>query len=213
MSDLQKWITSVIVATVAGLIAYQWFDRPIAFYAHDHLARFRVFPLLTRIEFVAPAAGLALLVLGIRALMRRPISGPQAALLLCSVSLMVAGAVKNELKYAFGRTWPETWVANNPSLIRDHVFGFNPFHGGPGYQSFPSGHMAAVCALVSVLWFLYPRWRWLYAACVLTVAIGLIGANYHFISDVIAGGLVGVSTGWMTVAVWEAEPRADYKAD
>ena len=32
---------------------------------------------------------------------------------------------------------------------------------------------------------------------VLAVAIGLIGANYHFVSDVIAGGFVGISSGWM----------------
>jgi membrane-associated phospholipid phosphatase len=38
----------------------------------------------------------------------------------------------------------------------------------------------------------------------LAVAIGLIGANYHFLSDIIAGAFVGVSTGWMATALWKA---------
>ena len=38
----------------------------------------------------------------------------------------------------------------------------------------------------------------------LAVAVGLIGANYHFLGDVIGGGFVGTSTGWMTVAIWRA---------
>jgi hypothetical protein len=39
--------------------------------------------------------------------------------------------------------------------------------------------------------------------CVVAVAIGLIGADYHFLSDCIAGAFLGVSTGWFTVAAWE----------
>ena len=71
-------------------------------------------------------------------------------------------------------------------------------------RSFPSGHTAVTCAVISVLWVLYPHWRALYGAIVLAVAVGLIGANYHFLSDVIAGGFVGTSIGWMTVAIWRA---------
>jgi hypothetical protein len=86
---------------------------------------------------------------------------------LCSISLIVAETIKSQLKFACGRLWPETWVANNPSFIHDGAYGFNLFHGGAGYASFPSGHTAATC-------------------------------------DVIAGGFVGTSTGWMTVALWQA---------
>lgn len=38
---------------------------------------------------------------------------------------------------------------------------------------------------------------------VLAIAISLIGANYHFLSDIIAGAFVGVSTGWMATALWQ----------
>ena len=127
----------------------------------------------------------------------------QAVMLLCGLSLVVADALKNQLKFVFGRTWPETWVSNNPSLIHNGVYGFNPFHGGAGYASFPSGHAASICAVMSVLWICYPRFRPLYVLCVAAVVVGLIGADYHFLSDVIAGGFIGVSTGWIAVALWQ----------
>ena len=101
---------------------------------------------------------------------------------------IVAELTKIQLKLVFGRTWPDTFRDNNPSFLRDGVYGFNFFHGGHGYAAFPSGHTAVTCAVISVLWIYCPKWRWLYALAVLAVAVGLIGANYHFVSDVIAGG-------------------------
>jgi len=75
--------------------------------------------------------------------MQRPFSGVQSIGLACSMSFIAANFITNQLKYALGRTWPDTWIQNNPSLIQNGVFGFNPFHGGPGFASFPSGHVAA----------------------------------------------------------------------
>jgi len=134
----------------------------------------------------------------------RTLSRLQNCALLCSLSLIVAELTKAQLKLVFGRTWPDTFRDNNPSFLRDGVYGFNLFHGGHAYASFPSGHTAVTCAVISVLWVYYPAWRWLYVLAVLAVAVGLIGANYHFVSDVIAGGFVGVSTGWMLTSLWKA---------
>ena len=205
MGNLQKWIVSLALITIAVSVSFEWLDRPIAFYVHDHVSKYEIFSRLTQLpEIMTPLAGLLLFWLGLRALAGRPLSYLQAVILLCGLSLVVADAVKSQLKFAFGRTWPETWVRDNPSLIRDGVYGFNPFHGGPGYASFPSGHTAAICAVMSVLWICYPRFRPIYALCVLAVAVGLVGADYHFLGDIIAGGFIGVSTGWIAVAMWKA---------
>src|SRR5262249_4160856 len=109
-----------------------------------------------------------------------------------------------------------TWVRDNPSFIRDGVFGFNPFHGGPGFAAFPSGHTAAICAVMAVLWMCCPRFRLLYALAIAAVAIGLVGADFHFLGDVIAGAFLGISTGWFTVVLWELgfhRVRADASAE
>ena len=130
--------------------------------------------------------------------MDRPFSRVQSVALTCSISFISTSLINSQLKYAFGRTWPDTWIENNPSLIQNGVFGFNPFHGGLGFASFPSAHAAGVCSVMAVLWWSYPNWRPICIACVAAVAIGLIGANYHFLSDVIGGMFVGGFAGYIT---------------
>ncbi len=158
-----------------------------------------------------PAAVIIFVALGLCTLSGRPLTKMGATALLCSISVVVGEAIKNQLKFMFGRTWPDTWIQNNPSFIHDGIYGFNPFHGGPGYMSFPSGHLTLTCSIVSVLWVAYPKLRALYALVVAAVAVGLIGANYHFLSDIIAGGFVGTSTGWMVTKLWQTRQSAAKK--
>jgi len=209
-NDLTRWIVSFVLTTVLILVSYQWLDRPIAFFAHDHVLPLVAFaPLARKIpELVAPLAGAALIAVAVRALAKRRLSHAQSVLLLCSLSFFVAEGIKTYLKLAFGRTWPETWIQGNPSLIRDGVYGFHPFHGGIGFNSFPSGHITAVCAVVSVLWICYPKLRPLYLIYVLAAAAVLVASNSHFLSDVIAGGFLGGSTGWVATMMWQASVRS-----
>ncbi len=128
------------------------------------------------------------------------------------VSLLLANEVKNQLKFAFGRTWPDTWIRDNPSLLQNDVYGFFPYWGGDRkdsdwYASFPSGHTARVLAIVSVVWIAYPWWRWLCVLAALTIAVSLIGMDYHFVGDVIAGGFLGGLVGTWTAQVWGLNPK------
>jgi len=199
------WLIALALTIVFCVVSYVWFDRPIAFFMHRELGQPVLLAQLPRIsEWLVVAASAIFVLLGLRGLTGRPLSRLEAAILLCGLSIIVASAIKGELKFIFGRTWPETWVGNNPSLIRDGVYGFHFFHGGRGYDSFPSGHTAAVCAAMSVLWQCYRRWRALYALAVALVVIGLIGSDFHFLSDIVAGGFIGASTGWLAVLMWEA---------
>jgi membrane-associated phospholipid phosphatase len=208
LSPSAKWAIAFVVTVAAVAISYQWLDRPIAYFMHAHFHNDPLFAKLTLIpEFFAPIAVLAFIVLGLRALMEKPLTRLESVTLLCALSLVIGAAIKNQLKIVFGRTWPETWVRNNPSLIQDGVYGFHPFHMGSAYESFPSGHTTAVVAVMSVLWICYPRFRILYALIVAAVMIGLIGANFHFLSDCIAGGFIGASTGWIVVKLWESGGR------
>jgi membrane-associated phospholipid phosphatase len=58
--------------------------------------------------------------------------------------------------------------------------------------------VAAVCAAITVLWWSYRRLRPIYLVFVAAVAFGLIGANYHFLSDILGGIFVGISVGYIT---------------
>jgi membrane-associated phospholipid phosphatase len=208
MNGLRNWSLGLLGTAIAVTASYLWLDRPIANLAHKELQGFHLFEKLTLIpDVLATLVVAAFLVLGLRGLTRHKLSRFQTVVLLSGVSLAVAMIVKDQLKLAFGRTWPETWIRNNPSFIRDGVYGFHPFHGGPGYTSFPSGHTAAICTVMMVLWICYPAFRPLYAVCMAAVAVGLVGANFHFLSDVIAGAFLGLSAGWLGVALWEMGAR------
>jgi len=208
MSSCTRWVVSLAIVIVAVALSYAWLDRPIAVYVHAEFHGVKALPWLTFIpECLALPAVALFIIMGWRVALGRHLSRVESVFLVCGVSLTVAVAIKDQLKFAFGRTWPETWINNNPSLIRNNVYGFNPFHGGVGYSSFPSGHTTAICAVMSVLWICYPKFRAIYVLLMIAVATGLIGADYHFLSDVIAGAFLGLSTGWMTVSFWERAER------
>jgi membrane-associated phospholipid phosphatase len=208
MNGLRNWSLGFLATAVAVVVCYLWLDRPIAHFVHDELQSFHLFEKLTLIpEALTPLAVVAFMVVGVRGLSGHKLSRFQTVMLLSGVSLAVAVVIKDQLKFAFGRPWPETYVRNNPSFIRDGLYGFYPFHGGAGYTSFPSGHTTMICTVMTVLWICYPRFRPVYALCMAAVAIGLVGANFHFLGDVIAGGFLGISAGWLGVAMWEIGDR------
>lgn len=211
MRAVFAWFMSLMATAIMVAISYQWLDRPIALLVHSEAQRAQHgwWKLLTHIPNpLVPIALIAFVLLGLRALIGRSLRSYQAAALVCSLSVLVSEACKDQLKFLFGRTWPESWTGNNPSFIRDGVYGFNIMHGGGAYGSFPSGHMATACAVLSVLWIWYPRLRWLWTAAGLAVGAGLVGANYHFLSDVIAGAFLGVSAGWLVRSIWKASGAA-----
>jgi len=199
---LRNWCIGLAFTAGTVVTSDLWLDQPIASFVHQNVTDKTIFVWLHRLPVAFLLLSLlAFLWCGFWALTNRPFSRVQSVGLACSVSFVTATFINNQLKYAFGRTWPETWTENNPSLVQNGVFGFNPFHGGPGFASFPSGHVAAVCAVITVLWWAYPNLRPIYAACVAAVAIGLIGANYHFLSDIFGGVFVGVSVGYITIKI------------
>ncbi len=190
------WLRSAAACFVLVVIAYYGVDRPVAIYAHEHLHGIVWFVWLTRIpEPLLPLACLALVAMaGWRAAgIRRNRVG--SVVLRCSLSLVSALAIKEQLKFVFGRTWPETWINNNPSFFGDGSYGFTPFHSGVAYASFPSGHTTAIFSVIVVLWISWPSYRWLYALIAGLVVVGLIGADYHWVSDIIAGAFLGTAAG------------------
>lgn len=207
---LKKWVIALPACAVLVVISYVLIDQPVAYFVHDHFGGYRpILDLLSRLpKVIGPVVVACTLVLGVRAMMNRPLPTLATTLVLSGLSLAFSDIVENWLKFAFGRTWPETWVQNNPSLIRDGVHHFNPFHGGPGFASFPSGHMLATCAILSVFWLRLPASRPLCAVMIASVFIGLLGADYHFLSDLIAGGFIGFFVGHLVVALWDVNHRA-----
>ena len=193
----RAWALSAVGVLVAIVVAYLFVDRPVASYVYANLHhRQPDFRKLTYVSEIVQGASVFIIAWGVWLYARRKPFGPVAEpLVRAAAALCVTFAAKDQLKYAFGRTWPETWTNNNPSFIKDGVFGFFPFHGGQGWYAFPSGHTATIVAFMTVLWVMWPRWRIVYAIIMATPIIGLIGADYHWISDIIAGGALAAAIG------------------
>jgi membrane-associated phospholipid phosphatase len=196
--------TTLLFAALSGLVvlAYFFADRQLAGAVRPYLNGVPFFIWLTYIvKPLAPLASLIAVIVAAKAAGRHALTPTESALLRLACAILIAGVLTFELKEAFGRTWPETWVNNNPSFFGNGTYGFFPFHGGQGYASFPSGHTTAISALAGALWFLWPRLRWLGVALVLAVAVGLLGADYHWLSDIIAGGIVGGTAGTVAARI------------
>ena len=139
----------------------------------------------------------------------RPGGRLQRLLVAIAVNLVATNAIKSLLKGVFGRTWPDSWLGGNPSLIVNGVYGFFPFHFDKAHGSFPSGHAAAALAVISILWLSRPRWRWIYALVGFAICAALVVLNYHFVSDVIAGAMLGSATGYFAARVFRLVPEGE----
>jgi membrane-associated phospholipid phosphatase len=200
-------IIALILGGILVVGCYCFVDRPVAWFVHDHRfypTDFLLWPPLVSDWLTYLAIPGLVFVVAWRVL--RLGGELQKLLLAIAVTLVVTVAIKIGLKWAFGRTWPETWIGNNPSLIANNVYGFNPFHAGIAYRSFPSGHAAVTFAVISILWLSRPRWRGLYAAAGGLMCIALVGLNYHFVSDVIAGAMFGTVMGVCATRIFRLGP-------
>ncbi len=187
-------------ASAVILLLIAFVDRPVARFAHDHPSYPVILIAFTHIpEAIGGLSVLGVIVFALWQAQRGALERYGRTVLLAGMAVIVAEAIKTGLKLAFGRTWPETWVNHNPSFIHDGVYGFFPFHGGKEFASFPSGHTTVVAAAMIVFWLREPRWRALYAVLIAATAVGLLGMDFHFLSDIVAGFCLGTATAWIAV--------------
>ena len=107
-------------------------------------------------------------------------------LVACNATV-IALFLKEGLKAMCGREWPGSYQGN--SFLISNEYGFNWFMNFT--SSFPSGHATLIFAFSVSMFYLFPAWRWVWGLlCALTI-IGQLGMHYHFLSDLVAGGLLG----------------------
>jgi len=193
---LLRTAVTLALGAVAVVACYYFVDRPLAMWLHAHVPvpRDSLRWAATASDWFRDAAAAAILLVVLWRLAKRG-GRLQTTLLAVSASLVAATILKLLLKWAFGRTWPDAWGNGRPSLIGNGAYGFHPVGLSPHFGALPSGHAAMTFAVITVLWVAYPRWRWLWAAAGGGLCAALVGLNFHFVGDVIAGGLLGWLTG------------------
>jgi len=202
-----RWLVAAFLC--AGLIgiSIRFVDRPVARLA----ARFHLFngvlssglvqsPILVGLAALAVFIAGLLLALDLqlppwlRSLLRAALlSGLAMSWGLCVTEFL--------LKPLFGRTLPGEYLLNGS-------YAFHWFEHGDQFGSFPSGHTVQIASIAMVVWTLYPRWRWACVFAVGLVAVALILAERHFVSDIIAGGLLGAVSGRLMTRTWQTAENA-----
>ncbi|CAO0822632.1 hypothetical protein DFAR_310005 [Desulfarculales bacterium] len=101
--------------------------------------------------------------------------------------MAVSGVLVQIFKHLVGRPRPRLALSPNEYF-------------GPTFQSdllsFPSGHAATSFALAAALSVFYPRLAWLFYVLAALVAAGRVVSDAHYVSDVLAGAVLGLAVGW-----------------
>ena len=105
-------------------------------------------------------------------------------------SIVVSGLLVNILKFLVGRARPgqglDAWFVS-------------PFSTANDFHSFPSGHTSTSFAMAYMLSAFYPSFALLWYLAALFIALGRVMGESHFLTDTLAGAVLGIATGWLLV--------------
>jgi membrane-associated phospholipid phosphatase len=189
---LRRSLIITALCILAVVIFYLWVDRSVAFFVYEHhINTIAVFRWLT---YPPPEiqnwSALVLTILIVRRA-RGPFLRWQKVLFVACISLIVADTFRISLGDVCGRYWPQTWTHDNPSLIGTGTYGFHPFQRGDDVGSFPSGHACRILGFAGVWMIAMPGSRVIAMILSAPMLFSLVAMNYHFVSDVIAGSVLG----------------------
>jgi lipid A 4'-phosphatase len=194
-SEMARIALAVVATAILVVVSMMSFDRPVDLYLHsegpDLHALFETtgrlgeawgWLLLFGLGFAGLHWGGELPRLRAAAARLRALSVIPAFLF---AAVAVSGLVADVLKIGFGRMRPKL-------LFRGDFYGFTWLAWRPDHWSFPSGHTATIVALMTALWWLWPRHLLFYILVAAIVAASRIVVGAHYPSDVIAGALIAV---------------------
>jgi membrane-associated phospholipid phosphatase len=187
------------VCALVSVFCILYVDRPVELFVHAH-QRFRpVFQAMAAPSLLSlPLALIYLAGYAVAAAFAPKKPGVwEWRYLSLSAAVLAATGMKDELKWMFGRPWPDSWTTYG-------FYAFKPFTDSTLYGGFPSGHTAYASAPMFMMCWLFPKYRLAWLAVIGMVMFGLVAADYHYISDVIAGAFVGLAAASATVALMPA---------
>ncbi|MFZ5876632.1 MAG: phosphatase PAP2 family protein [Nitrospirota bacterium] len=117
-------------------------------------------------------------------------------------ALIVSGLIARVFKILIARPRPGTVTDGLAQWVPSFSAAFN---------SFPSGHAASAFTLAAVWAAVLPSWRGALYASAAVIAFSRVGVDAHFLSDVVAGGLLGWATGRLAMGI--AERRRPLRSD
>lgn len=117
-----------------------------------------------------------------------PRAGARRAVLSAFLSAIIARFIIVELiRWLWQR--PRPFVENHITLLLEKT----------NEASFPSGHAAFYFAIAAVVYFYNKKIGLLFLIAAFFISVGRVFSGLHWPSDILAGALVGIFSGWLVV--------------
>ena len=185
---LLTWCLLWIVVSAGIYACVVAVDHPLALLIRDRTDPAVAAILLVRLpEAIAAIAIAGAAALGTWRALTGQLPGVCRVAFLACLGICVALAIKSELKLVFGRVPPEAWFWHQSGPLRN----FHLFYAG----SFPSGHMTVLAVLIPFIWAYALPLRALWLLLCAAVGCALMIMEAHFLGDLAAGTLLGVTVG------------------
>jgi membrane-associated phospholipid phosphatase len=189
MSKLNR-ISLLALLFGAGFYSFSFafLDQPIAhafqYFPHNYL--FTSFQMLTVLGDSKISYGFIIFsfLISIPTLMRQPQNRLANYLLCAGLAMIIAILAETSLKYLLGRYRPEL-------LFTQGLYGFHYLSHQFLMTSTPSGHATRVFVLVTGFAMVWKRFTPIFILIGLLVCLSRLVLEFHYLSDVVFGGLLG----------------------
>jgi membrane-associated phospholipid phosphatase len=180
------WLTAFLILPV-GFFALMFVDVPVAAYFETHSLPEFLDKLLDAAEHYGTFYG-EIMILGVMASL---LEGERRKLLRICCMAWSSGLAANVIKLFVARTRPKYFDFSTMADSQGFVGLFDFATGGSRLQSFPSAHTATAVGLTFAFAYYFPRGRWGFFLMAALVGLERLASHSHFVSDVLAGALVG----------------------
>jgi len=181
----RAWQLALLLAAAAVTLCYLYVDIPVTKFFHPYKGTlfYDVVNTLTRLGdgqwYLVPSLLLYLFYRKRDAIIAR-------GSLFVFGTAAISGILVNILKPIFARYRPKLY-------FREELYGFDWFHTGHAYNSFPSGHSTTVIGAWLAFALLAPKYRVAFLTVGVALALTRVAVTAHYVGDVIAGGFLGAT--------------------
>lgn len=196
---MRNWLIATVICAIAIVACIKFVDAPMARFVQTLSWSGTLHVPALGIPILIVCSGILLLLVAAERGLGISIGVWGETFLLTSLSLTWGVCVTElALKPFFGRQIPSVFLSGGP-------FGFDWLQGTPT-SSFPSGHAVQIMSVAAALWLRHPQMRIYTAVPAGALLMMLVLGNWHFVSDVIAGGYVGALGAAAIVMLWQTRP-------
>ena len=171
------------------ILSYYFIDQHLTLYIHSHIDHGIIRSIAKVLTYLGRGTpylvGLVLCFILFRFILhKKQLSLNVLYLFLC---VAVSGIICDLVKVLLGRARPSLW-------FNHHIFGFTFFKEQYSYFSFPSGHVTTISSFALGLMLLVPKFRIPGILLIIAVAASRLILEWHYLSDVMGGALLGSAT-------------------